>query len=593
MKKIILVALGLVFLNLVAVAARYPLFGGAGLVHVQSAKISPGFGFRSLNAFTRYASSGSDTHSVYYNSSYLDLWSYNTVAYSPFKDFGIFLTGLGHGESWSYGRANVDRDPMLGCPGDPALSLKYCFHLAGGKFDLGLMPAVTIPLGKEGTKPDGKPILNDPASQSGRLDFGAKALGDVNLGRAIIYANLGFITRGEQRPQVPLGLAGEYGISSKFSAYLEASGELRVGTRKDSSSEAWFAYRSLGADDNEFRVTPGVRFVPFDLLAVNLSADVGLAKATPSWQIVLGLDFPAAAGRAAQTIILGGIAGMIKDRDNQVPMKGMITFPGSELPGLVSDDMGNYLANLPPGEYKIHIYANGYRWLERRIQVEPGKTIKWDLTLKRKLGTISGKVVDAVRGQPITATLSFPGSSVPSFASDSGTGDFSTQVPPGKYRMMAQADGYQSQEFEFAVKDRDEINQVIALKPLAIASAPASTPSPTAVPPYPPAPPRTSQAQTGQPAVSRPAAQAPAVKPETSKPTSPPPAASAPPPAPSSGKITAEEIESLYKAGVRQFMNEDFKSAEATFQKVLKADPKHAKAKEYLEKTRARLKLIK
>lgn len=583
MKKSALIAPGLFFLCLAAGAARYPLFGGAGLVHVQSAKVGPGFGFRSLNAFSHYAASALDTHSIYYNSSYLDLWSYNTITYSPVKDLGLFVTGLGHGEKWSFSRSDVNLDPTLGCPGDPALSAKYCFHLAGGKFDLGLMPMVTIPLGKEGTNPDGTPILTDPHSQSGRLDFGAKALGDINLGRTILYANLGFITRGEQRPQVPLGLAGEYGISSKFSAFLEASGELRVGSRQDSSTAAWFAESSMGADDNEFRVTPGVRFVPFDLLAINLSADIGLTKATPSWQIVLGFDFPAAAGRAAQTMILGGIAGLIKDRDSYVPMKGMITFPGSDLPGLVSDDMGNYLANLPPGEYKIHIYANGYRWLERKIQVEPGKTIKWDLTLKRKLGTVAGKVVDAVRGTPIAATLSFAGSSLPAFTSDSGSGEFSTQVPPGKYRLTAQAAGYQGQEFEFAVKDKAEINQVIALKPLAVASAPAAT----SVPPYPPAPPRSSQ-PPAQPSQPKPAATPPA---RTEPPKPPAPAAPAATPAP--GKLTPEEIESLYKAGVKQFMNEDFKTAEATFLKVLKADPKHAKAKDYLNKTRARLKLIK
>ena len=57
--------------------------------------------------------------------------------------------------------------------------------------------------------------------------------------------------------------------------------------------------------------------------------------------------------------------------------------------------------------------------------------------------------------------------------------------------------------------------------------------------------------------------------------------------------MTAEEIDALYKTGVRQFMNEEFKKAEATFQKVIKADPGNAKAKDYLAKTRARLKLIK
>jgi hypothetical protein len=327
-------------------------------------------------------------------------------------------------------------------------------------------------------------------------------------------------------------------------------------------------------------VTPGIRYVPLDYFAINLSGEVGLSEHTSPWQIVLGIDFPASAGRAAQALILGGIAGMIKDRDNQVPMKGMITFPGSDLPGLVSDNMGTYVSQLPPGEYKIHIYANGYRWLERRIQVEPGKTIKWDLTLKRKLGSIAGRVVDAATGAPLAATLSFAGTSIPVLEADPATGAFETQVPPGKYRLSASAPGYQSQEFEYTVKDKTEIKQDFPLQSL----SPAPRPVAAATPAYPPKTPRGSDQPAPRPSPGpTPAAAAP--KPPTASPT--------PAPAAAPAKPSAEEIDALYKAGVRQFMNEEFKKAEATFLQVLKADRGHAKAKDYLAKTRARLKLIK
>lgn len=565
MRKMLLTAALVAAISAQAMATRYPILGGPGLVHVQSAKVGPGFGFRTINAISMYGAdnlNGLDS----INDSYIDLWSHNSVTYSPMRGLGLTLSGLGHGEKWTFANAASDQDAMLGCPGDVALSVKYSYPLKGGMIDLALMPKVTIPMGSEGTSSDGRTLVVDPASQTGKLDFGAKVLADFNLGRTTLYANAGYMTRGEQRPQVPFGFAGEYGISAMFSAFLEASGEMRMGAAKDTSARTWYP-RGVGYDRNELRMSPGVRFVPFELLAVNLSADIGLSDVTAPWQLVLGIDFPAAAGRAAQALILGGIAGLIKDRDNQVPMKGMITFPGSDLPGLVSDNMGTYASQLPPGEYKIHIYANGYRWLERRIKVEPGKSIKWDLTLKRKLGNVAGKVVDAATGAPLAATLSFAGSSIPPFASDPATGAFETQVPPGKYRLSASAAGYQSQEFEHSVRDKSQIDQVFSLQSLTVAARPSP---PTATPSYPPRPPR---------GTDRP----PAATPDRPKPE----------PKPAPAKMTAEEIDALYKTGVRQFMNEEFKKAEATFQKVIKADPGNAKAKDYLAKTRARLKLIK
>lgn len=582
MKKELWAAVVMAFFLAPIEATRYPIVGGPGLVHVQSAKVSPGFGFRSVNFIGgRGAASFLSNDSL--KDYYIDFWSHNFITYSPVRNLGITLNGLAHGEKWTFQNNITGKDATLGNPGDLALSIKYSLPLAAGRVDLAAMPVVTIPLGKTGTDPLGNALVIDPPSQTGKLDFGGKLLADLNLGQATLYANVGYLTRGTQKAQVPIGFAGEYGISSKLSAFLEASGEIRVGSAKDTLNQTWFN-EGLSKNKSEFRVTPGLRFVPLDLMAINLSGELGLSEHTSPWQVVLGIDIPASAGRAAQAIIMGGIAGMIKDRDNQVPMKGMITFPGSDLPGLVSDNMGTYVSQLPPGEYKIHIYANGYRWLERKINVEPGKTIKWDLTLKRKLGTIAGKVVDAATGAPLAATLAFAGSTIPEFKADPTTGAFEVQVPPGKYRLSATVPGYQSQEFEHTVKDKSEIKQDFTLQSLSPAPRPVAT---TTIPAYPPKTPRGTDKPASEPRASSPSA------PATPKPVATKPAASteAKPAAPT--KMTAEEIENLYKAGVRQFMNEDFKKAEATFLQVLKADKNHAKAKDYLAKTRARLKLIK
>ncbi len=557
-------------------AARFPVIGGPGLVHLQSAKAGSMFGYRTVTSVSSY-SQQRVSYLAGDGNSYNDIWSHQLLSFAPLPNMSLMLSGVAHGEQWTITSPGGEGlDNTLGCPGDVTISAKYGLSLADQLLDLGIMPIISVPMNKE--------KYNDSPSQTGQLDFGAKLLGDINLKQSTLYVNLGFLTRGDQRSQVPAGMGYEYGFSQRLSAFAEASAELRMGSVKDSLPDS-LVLPGRGFDRTEARLTPGIHYVPLDILGISLSADIGLTKASPPWQINLGLDFPASAGRAVSGIITGAIAGLIKDRDTGVPMKGMITFPGAGIPGAVSDDIGKYLAELPPGDYKIHIYANGYRWLERKIKVEPGKKEKWDLTLKRKLGTIKGTIVDAATGQPIAASFSFVGKDLPQFSADPLTGEYTSNVPPGKYNLSITADGYQSQSIEITAKDRKEIINDLALQPTA--------PAPVAY--------NTTNRRTSQP----PAVSAPAPKPATRETAPRPvaaetparaekPKAAAPAPKPAaSAKLSADQINDLYKTGVKQYMNEEYDKAVKTFQTLLKSDPGHAKAKDYLTKAKDRLKKIK
>ncbi|MEO0127423.1 MAG: hypothetical protein ABIL44_06720 [candidate division WOR-3 bacterium] len=55
---------------------------------------------------------------------------------------------------------------------------------------------------------------------------------------------------------------------------------------------------------------------------------------------------------------------------------------------------------------------------------------------------------------------------------------------------------------------------------------------------------------------------------------------------------TPEEIEALYRAGVERFINTEYKEALKIFKEVLKYDPNHTKAQEYLRRTEARIKIL-
>ncbi len=564
-----LILLALLFLwAALAGAARYPLFGGPGLIHLQSAKTGIGYGGRSLAAMTSY--SGQNYYGLSgYQDSFLDAWSFNTLYYVPVKNLSLMAAGVGHAEQWTVAvQDSAVADKSLGCPGDAVVAVKYCLSLLEGKMDLGFMPTLSIPMNKE--------QYQDGPSQTGKLDIGAKVLTDINLNQTTVFINAGYLSRGEERPQLPFGAGAEYSFRENFSAFLETSGEYRLGAQKDSTPDD-LVLRGRGADRTELRVTPGLRYSPLPFLGLNLACDIGLTKAAAPWQLILGFDFPAAAGKAISGPVGGAVAGLIKDRETGVPMKGMITFPGSDLPGLVSNEAGDYQAKLPPGEYKVHIYANGYRWLERKINVKEGKVEKWDLTLKRKTAGFKGKVVDRASGQPLPATVSFNSSRAGDVSVDPTTGQFGTVVPPGKYKISVNLEGYRSFEEELTLKDKAETERQITLEKEIVAAA---------MPPAPVSGKKTKTPSAQPPALvayQPPAPAAPAV-PAKEKPKS------AAKPAPKPSKMSAEEVTALYKKGVQQFMNEEYSAAEKTFKQVLVADPGHAKAKEYLSKTRDRLK---
>jgi hypothetical protein len=575
--KRLFILLGLaVFGASLAGAARYPLFGGPGLVHLQSAKTGISYGGRSLTALTSY--SGQNYYGLSGNrDAFLDAWSFNTLYYVPVKNLSLMAAGVGHAEQWTVAApdTSLPTDKSLACPGDAVVSAKYCLPLLAGKMDLGLMPTLSVPMNKD--------KYQDVPSQTGKLDFGAKVLTDINLSRTTVFINAGFLTRGEERPQVPFGAGAEYSFKENLSAFLEASGEYRLGAQKDSVPDD-LVLRGRGADRTELRVTPGVRYAPLPFLGINLACDIGLTRAAAPWQLILGFDIPAAAGKAISGPIVGAVAGLIKDRETGVPMKGLITFPGSNLPGLVSDEAGDYQAKLPPGEYKVHIYANGYRWLERKINVKEGKVEKWDLTLKRKTASFKGTVIDRASGLPLPAVISFNSSRANDINADPSSGQFSAVVPSGKYKVSASLEGYRNFEEEMTLKDKADVQRQIVLEKEVMSAA---------LPPAPAAG-RTTRAPSAQPpapvAYQPPAASAPAA-PAAEKPR---PAAQAPKPAAPAAarpaRISAEEVAALYKKGFQQFMNEEYSTAEKTFKQVLAADPGHAKAKEYLGKTRDRLK---
>jgi hypothetical protein len=553
-KTLIFLTMGLVAST--TMATQFPLLGGAGLVHLQSAKAGPGVGYRSLAAVSSY--SGQTFYGLQgKDDSFTDLWNHNSISYSPLPGMAVIATGLAHAEQWTVKSPTATAqtiDKSLGCPGDALLALKYQWALQNGLWDLGLIPIVTIPMSR--TK------YQDSPSQSGKVDFGGKILSDFNFSNLVVLVNAGFLTRGRERPQLPLGLGLEYGFSPKLSAFLETSAEFRLGAKKDSLTDDQIP-RGRGADRNEIRVTPGLRFAPVSYLGLNLACDIGLSRAAAPWQLILGFDLPASAGRSLMAPLWGAVAGLIKDNSTGAAIKGIISFPDLDLPAVVSDAKGIYQLKLKPGRYKIQAKADGYRTITREMEVKAGQGGGWELGLNKKLGQLTLRVTDAAGTTPLQASLTFGTNGQQAFSTDPVSGQYLARLVPGNYTLTIGAPGYISQNLALTVKDKDDLQQSVSLQPLAQA----------AVPPKPVTPSVSAQAKP-KPVAAKPPVAAPMAKPAN----------------PASAKLSAEEVTALYKKGVQQFMNEEYAPAEKTFKQVLAADPGHAKAKDYLGKTRDRLK---
>ncbi len=72
------------------------------------------------------------------------------------------------------------------------------------------------------------------------------------------------------------------------------------------------------------------------------------------------------------------------------------------------------------------------------------------------IAKVSGRVYDAKTGEPVIATISFPGSDKPAIQT-AANGTYETSFSPGSYRIHVEAEGYRWKEQGVVLKDGDQI----------------------------------------------------------------------------------------------------------------------------------------
>ncbi len=201
---------------------------------------------------------------------------------------------------------------------------------------------------------------------------------------------------------------------------------------------------------SDFRVTHLANTLPDTMFTDPYYITLGYG-AIPEWRIHLGLSYYYDFIKDLKYEIIKEtkktmITGKIVDALSGKPLSAQLTLPGySEDVSIVTDSTGTYCIEVRPGTIRIKVTREGYKWVEKGIILEKGQTKIVDFVLnpkKKAIGTITGKVVNKSNQEIVIARISFPGTEIPAFTVDAGTGIYRIDLTPGTYSMAASSDGF-------------------------------------------------------------------------------------------------------------------------------------------------------
>ena len=168
-------------------------------------------------------------------------------------------------------------------------------------------------------------------------------------------------------------------------------------------------------------------------------------------------------------VAYGVVAGTVIDATTQKPLNARIEFPKSSIAAANSDQPGGAFRvnNVPTGVVSVTAALAGYFTGSQTVTVEDGKVanVAFSLTPSTMTTMLTGKVSDKKTGDPLAATVSFPGSSIGSVTTDAATGVYKTQIPVGSYAIQAEAEGYVKQSAAIVIeKDKPQVKDFQLLK---------------------------------------------------------------------------------------------------------------------------------
>ncbi len=206
--------------------------------------------------------------------------------------------------------------------------------------------------------------------------------------------------------------------------------------------------------DDSVLITPGIR-LNTGMTSIDFGCDFDIND-QGTWNAFFGISV---SGDLIQPphIPKAKIAGRVVDAESGDAIAADLAFPGSTVATVKSGANGTYAVTMPPGNYRVHAEAQGYKWKERTLILKDGDEIVVDFELKKRLPTqITGKVFDPATRAPITlADITFPGTSIEATKTDP-EGLYSAEVVPGSYRIHVEARDYRPDERVIAIKEGEK-----------------------------------------------------------------------------------------------------------------------------------------
>lgn len=354
------------------------------------------------------------------------------------------------------------------------LHMKGSYPLLNGLMAVGLSPSVFFPIGSK-----------TAAELSDTNDFlwlytggyMRKLSPEKTFGRILLLYTL----RPDERIALHLNLGYETATSSKlpgklilnagtgfnidgFEPFLEFHAEKYKdpGEYGNGMSYYSFGFRLTGESGSSFLLAfksfTSKRSENYNLLSTDLPV-------RPHWGVTIAFGYLSKPERkkppVEKKIEKGIIAGKVIDAETGEPIMASITLTVDTLILYETTDTvtGLYkFENVPPGVIGLAASSEGYEKTSSTVVLKPGETVIQDFALKKvvkPVGIITGTVKDEKTGAPLKATVSLVGSDIEPVLTDSTTGFFKIEVPPGTYALKVESEGYVPGSRVVVIKDKE------------------------------------------------------------------------------------------------------------------------------------------
>lgn len=364
----------------------------------------------------------------------------------------LFDSELSGRLSWRTGALGLGLEGVAWLPGGKDIGQSLSALGADGKLLVSAQATPSLVIaGFAGYRLDrSRKIVDDPA----RLRFGDRSA----LGASDFDAVLA-------------GLGGGY-VSGKTTLFAEGAAQLLLSSPKLSASPIWLtlgARRALGANlSAELSLTgllsgrPDVAATaqlspiePRATLAFGLRYRFGSAEPAPASRapapasaLVKTLPPPVAPTTTSVELVL------LDDRGQPLPRaKVVVTQDGADVP-LSESEPGHYrLEGAKPGKARLRITADGFKPIERELELGAGKPARVDAHAEQALpaGQVRG-LVRSFRGKALAASIHLEPGAVET--KTDAEGFFQIDVPPGEYDVVIEAPGFEPQRRKAKVEQQ-------------------------------------------------------------------------------------------------------------------------------------------